>query len=141
MVTTVPETVSRRNVRRTYACLLELADPAGRDPLTARALTKRWVGAEYGGWPTDVTDHWDPAPQVRVGWRVVEHHGDVAFEPHVAGAKDRGEPTPPDLGVEAVAPGQPVPNARHLPRVADARPRPSVRHPRRRSELAPARQV
>ena len=67
-------------MRRTYACLLELADPAGRDPVTARALTKRWVGAEYGGWPSDVTDHWDPTPQVRVGWRVVEHHGDVAFE-------------------------------------------------------------
>ena len=67
-------------MRRTYACLLELADPAGRDPLTARALTKRWVGTEYGGWPTDATDHWDPAPEVRVVWRVVEHHGDVAFE-------------------------------------------------------------
>ena len=67
-------------MRRTYACLLELADPSGRDPLTARALTKQWIGSEYGGWPTDATDHWDPAPQARVRWRVVEHRGDVAFE-------------------------------------------------------------
>ncbi len=67
-------------MRRTYACLLELADPAGRDPLTARALTKRWIGSAYGGWPTDGSEHWDPAPHARVGWRVVEHQGDVAFE-------------------------------------------------------------
>lgn|GEM_PF-5804337 len=67
-------------MRRTYACLLELADPAGRDPLTARALTKRWVGSEYDGWPTDATEQWDPAPRARVRWRVIEHRGDVAFE-------------------------------------------------------------
>ena len=38
-------------VRRIYACLLELADATGRDPLAARAVTKRWVGAHHGGWP------------------------------------------------------------------------------------------
>jgi len=67
-------------VRRTYACLLELADPAGRDPLTARAVTKRWVGSEYGGWHADAGEQWDPAPHARVRWSVVEHRGDVAFE-------------------------------------------------------------
>jgi len=67
-------------VRRTYACLLELADPAGRDPLAARAITKRWVGASYGGWPPDAGEEWDPAPEARVRWRVVEHRGSVAFE-------------------------------------------------------------
>ena len=67
-------------MRRTYACLLELADPAGRDPVAARAITKRWVGSEYGGWPADAGEQWDPAPQTRVWWRVVEHRGDVGFE-------------------------------------------------------------
>lgn len=67
-------------MRRTYACLLELADPAGRDPLAARAVTKRWVGSVYGGWPVDAPEHWDPAPHARVRWRVVEDHGDAAFE-------------------------------------------------------------
>ncbi|MEP6624353.1 MAG: hypothetical protein ABJC79_07915 [Acidimicrobiia bacterium] len=67
-------------MRRTYACLLELADPAGRDPLTARAVTKRWVGAGYGGWPSHADHEWDPAPEARVRWRVIEHRGDVAFE-------------------------------------------------------------
>ena len=32
-------------------------------------------------------------------------HRDVAIEAQVAGAKDRGEPTRPDPGVEAVPPG------------------------------------
>jgi hypothetical protein len=67
-------------MRRVYACLLELADADGRDPLTARAVTKRWVGAHYGGWPTDVVDRWEPDRDVLVQWRTVEHDGAVAFE-------------------------------------------------------------
>jgi hypothetical protein len=67
-------------VRRIYACLLELADPDGRDPLTARAVLKRWVGAHYGGWASDATSAWLPAPDHRVRWRTIEHAGDRAFE-------------------------------------------------------------
>jgi hypothetical protein len=67
-------------VRRIYACLLELADASGRDPLAARAVTKRWVGAHHGGWPTDAVDHWEPTRDSRVQWRTVEHDGAVAFE-------------------------------------------------------------
>jgi hypothetical protein len=67
-------------VRRIYACLLELADATGRDPLTARAVTKRWVGAHHGGWPTDAVDHWEPTQDARVHFRTVEFEGAVAFE-------------------------------------------------------------
>lgn len=67
-------------MRRDYACWLDLADPTGRDPLTARAVTKRWIGAQYDGWPADVEDRWDPTPDVRVSWRVVGHEDDHAFE-------------------------------------------------------------
>jgi hypothetical protein len=67
-------------VRRIYACLLELADAGGRDPLAARAITKRWVGAAYGGWPAHVQDRWQAAHDARVQWRTAEHDGDVAFE-------------------------------------------------------------
>lgn len=67
-------------MRRIYACLLELADAAGRDPLAARAITKRWVGAHHGGWPSDALDRWEPERDVRVRWRTVEHDGAVGFE-------------------------------------------------------------
>jgi hypothetical protein len=67
-------------VRRIYACLLELADATGRDPLAARAITKRWVGAHHGGWPADAVDRWEPTRDSRVQWRTVEHDGAVAFE-------------------------------------------------------------
>ncbi len=67
-------------MRRTYACVLELADPAGRDPVSARAVTKRWLGTVYGGWAADSDDEWVPEPQARVRWRIVEHLGDSAFE-------------------------------------------------------------
>jgi hypothetical protein len=67
-------------MRRIYACLLELADATGRDPLAARAITKRWVGAHHGGWPRDAIDHWEPTSDSRVQWRTVEHDGAVAFE-------------------------------------------------------------
>lgn len=67
-------------MRRTYACLLRLADPETRDPLTARAITKRWVGAHYSGWPTDLVEHWEPTAEARVRWRTIEHAGAVAFE-------------------------------------------------------------
>jgi len=67
-------------VRRIYACLLEFADASGRDPLAARAITKRWVGGHHGGWPTDALDRWEPARDQRVHWRTVEHDGAVAFE-------------------------------------------------------------
>ncbi len=78
-------------MRRIYACLLELADATGRDPLAARAITKRWVGAAHGGWPADAVERWEPSPDERVQWRTVEHDGAVAFEltwtrPH---ARDR----------------------------------------------------
>ncbi|MGZ6910150.1 MAG: hypothetical protein ACXVK4_00660 [Acidimicrobiia bacterium] len=67
-------------MRRIYACLLELADASGRDPLTARALTKRWVGSHYGGWPSDADSEWVPTREARVVWRTVEHDGATAFE-------------------------------------------------------------
>jgi hypothetical protein len=67
-------------MRRIYACLLEFADASGRDPLAARAITKRWVGGHHGGWPTDALDRWEPARDQRVQWRTVEHDGAVAFE-------------------------------------------------------------
>ncbi|MBK5286960.1 MAG: hypothetical protein JJE46_00700 [Acidimicrobiia bacterium] len=67
-------------MRRTYACVLELADPAGRDPVSARAVTKRWLGAMYGGWAAEGDDQWVPEPHARVSWRIVEHLGDSAFE-------------------------------------------------------------
>jgi len=67
-------------VRRNYACWLDLADPVGRDPVTARAVTKQWVGAQYDGWPADAEDHWEPAPDAHVQWRTVEQGGNRAFE-------------------------------------------------------------
>ena len=67
-------------MRRIYACWLELAEPIGRDPLTARALIKRWVGAQYGGWPAATGDHWEPTGDARVRWRTIEHGDDAAFE-------------------------------------------------------------
>jgi hypothetical protein len=67
-------------VHRIYACLLEFADATGRDPLAARAITKRWVGAHYGGWPADARGRWEPVRDERVQWRTVEHDGAVAFE-------------------------------------------------------------
>ncbi len=67
-------------MRRTYACVLELADPAGRDPVNARAITKRWLGATYGGWAAEGESEWVPEPHAQVRWRIVEHLGDTAFE-------------------------------------------------------------
>jgi hypothetical protein len=69
-------------VRRTYACLLELADASGRDPLTARALAKQWVGRSYGGWPDHAPEVWNPAPGVTVRWQLLHDpdRDDEAFE-------------------------------------------------------------
>ncbi len=67
-------------MRRIYACWLDLADATGRDPLAARALTKRWVGGHYGGWPEEAAEDWEPAGNARVRWRVADHGGDLAFE-------------------------------------------------------------
>ena len=60
-------------MRRIYTCLLELADPASAAPRVARALTKRWVGREYGGWPEHAPEHWRPEPGVTVRWRLLDH--------------------------------------------------------------------
>ncbi len=48
----------------------------------ARALTKRWVGREYGGWPEHAPEHWRPEPGVTVRWRLLDHpqRVDEAFE-------------------------------------------------------------
>jgi hypothetical protein len=78
-------------VRRIYACLLELVDGTGRDARTARALTKRWVGSHYDGWPTDAPMQWSPAADTRIDWRSLEHDAATAFEltwtrPHRADA-------------------------------------------------------
>lgn len=69
-------------MRRIYTCLLELADPASGAPRVARALTKRWVGEAYGGWPEHAPELWQPAPGVSVRWRLLddEHGSDEAFE-------------------------------------------------------------
>ncbi len=69
-------------MRRIYTCLLELADPASAAPRVARALTKRWVGREYGGWPEHAPEHWRPEPGVTVRWRLLDHpqRVDEAFE-------------------------------------------------------------
>ncbi|HEY7437939.1 MAG TPA: hypothetical protein VIC35_00940 [Acidimicrobiia bacterium] len=69
-------------MRRSYACRLELADVSGRDPLTARAVAKQWVGRQYGGWPHDAEDTWHPAPGVTIRWRLLHdpERDDEAFE-------------------------------------------------------------
>lgn len=69
-------------MRRTYTCLLEFADVGGRDPLTARALAKKWVGREYGGWPEHADDKWHPATGVNVRWTLHRdpEGDDEAFE-------------------------------------------------------------
>lgn len=69
-------------MRRIYACLLELADPASAAPRVARALTKRWVGRSYGGWPEHAPELWQPGPGVTVRWRLLEPTDgpDEAFE-------------------------------------------------------------
>jgi hypothetical protein len=69
-------------MRRTYTCLLELADPTSGAPRVARALTKRWVGHAYGGWPEHAPERWQPAPGVTVRWRLLDdpHRADEAFE-------------------------------------------------------------
>ncbi len=69
-------------MRRIYTCLLELADAGSSGPRVARALTKRWVGRAYGGWPEHAPDRWDPEPGVTVRWRLLEGHrsGAEAFE-------------------------------------------------------------
>lgn len=67
-------------MRRIYACRLELDDGDGREHLTARALTKRWVGSHYGGWPADASADWSPGSDTRIRWRASEHEGATAFE-------------------------------------------------------------
>ena len=69
-------------MRRIYTCLLELADPSSAAPRVARALTKRWVGRAYGGWPEHAPGHWRPEPGVTVRWRLLDHphRVDEAFE-------------------------------------------------------------
>jgi hypothetical protein len=59
-------------MRRIYTCLLELADAGSSSPRVARALTKRWVGRGYGGWPEHAPAQWVPEPGVTVRWRLLE---------------------------------------------------------------------
>jgi hypothetical protein len=59
-------------MRRIYTCLLELADAGSSSPRIARALTKRWVGRGYGGWPEHAPAQWVPEPGVTVRWRLLE---------------------------------------------------------------------
>ena len=68
-------------MRRIYTCLLELVDASGRDPRTARALAKRWVGRAYGGWPEHAAAVWRPEPSATVRWRLLDdpERGDDAF--------------------------------------------------------------
>lgn len=81
-------------MRRTYTCLLELADAAGSDPVKARALTKRWVGGQYGTWPEHASSPWRPVPGVSVEWRVLRdpERDDEGFE-LVWTRPDRRDPT------------------------------------------------
>ena len=69
-------------MRRIYTCLLELADASSAAPRVARALTKRWVGRTYGGWPEHAPERWQPEPGVTVRWRLLDHpqRADEAFE-------------------------------------------------------------
>jgi hypothetical protein len=69
-------------MRRIYTCLLEFADPGSAAPRVARALTKRWVGRAYGGWPEHAPERWTPAPGVTVRWRLLDdpRGSDEAFE-------------------------------------------------------------
>lgn len=69
-------------MRRIYTCLLELADASSAAPRVARALTKRWVGQAYGGWPEHAPERWQPEPGVNVRWRLLDHpqRADEAFE-------------------------------------------------------------
>ncbi|HEY3724229.1 MAG TPA: hypothetical protein VGN59_12835 [Acidimicrobiia bacterium] len=69
-------------MRRIYTCLLELADASSAAPRVARALTKRWVGRAYGGWPEHAPERWAPEPGVTVRWRLLDHPHriDEAFE-------------------------------------------------------------
>jgi hypothetical protein len=59
-------------MRRIYTCLLELADAGSGSPRVARALTKRWVGRGFGGWPEHAPAQWSPEPGVTVRWRLLE---------------------------------------------------------------------
>lgn len=69
-------------MRRIYTCLLELADASSAGPRVARALTKRWVGRAYGGWPEHAPQRWQPEPGVNIRWRLLDHphRADEAFE-------------------------------------------------------------
>jgi len=69
-------------MRRIYTCLLELADASSAAPRVARALTKRWVGRAYGGWPEHAPRRWQPEPGVTIRWRLLDHpeRADEAFE-------------------------------------------------------------
>jgi hypothetical protein len=58
-------------MRRISACMLELADATGRDPVQARAVAKLWVGRAYGGWPEVAHSPWHPEPGVSVRWRLL----------------------------------------------------------------------
>src|SRR5262245_11174393 len=72
----------RGTMRRTYTCLLELAEPTSAAPRVARALPTRWVGQTYGGWPEHAPEQWQPAPGVSVRWRLLDdpQRADEAFE-------------------------------------------------------------
>ena len=69
-------------MRRTYSCLIALADGAGHDRVTARALAKQWVGHAYGGWPEHTPELWHPVTGVKVQWRLLRdpEGSDEAFE-------------------------------------------------------------
>jgi hypothetical protein len=69
-------------MRRIYTCLLEFADPMSGAPRVARALTKRWVGRAYGGWPEHAPERWQPEPGVTIRWRLLDDPRgcDEAFE-------------------------------------------------------------
>jgi hypothetical protein len=69
-------------MRRIYTCLLDLADASSSAPRVARALTKRWVGRFYGGWPEHAPERWEPEAGVTIRWRLLDHpdRDDEAFE-------------------------------------------------------------
>ena len=69
-------------MRRTYTCRLEFAEAGGRDPITARALTKQWLGKQYEHWPENAESPWLPSPGVSIEWRVLNdpERGDEVFD-------------------------------------------------------------
>ena len=49
-------------MRRIYTCLLDSPDASSAASGVARALTKRWVGRGYGGWPEHAPSAGGPSP-------------------------------------------------------------------------------